>query len=529
MKTKCSDFWDRIFSDVTAKAVFIASVVYAITIACIGWNGKLADLHAFRQTQTAISVSYLLKGGPWLAYETPILGPPWSIPFEFPLYQWLVALVVKSGLFALDQAGRCVSEFFFFSSLYPLYKILGCLKLSRRQRYLILTLLCVSPEYLFWSRSFMIESTALALSVYFLWLVFLCCERLAANRIDWLAMTGVTVFGVLAGLVKVTTFFSFLVGACVVIAVYGFRRHRKEGFCKKTMFAFGLLAGLAAIIPLLAVLGWTAYADSLKSLNPLAGLLTSSNLKVWNFGTLEQRFSIKTWHTFYFETLSDLVGDCFWATASVAAVVFCRKERAIIAIISLGLFVLTLLTFTNLQYVHNYYAYANGIFFLVAVGVIIGDLLESQRNFKRVAGMVLFGLSLFFSRQHFFDNYWQFQNQSFDFSPITTAVDTYSGDNDVFIVFGNDWSSEIPYYIRRRAVMIKNPDLNDPALRTLKENLRGYRIGGLVFYSRSGFDEDAYAFIDSAIRFFGVAPCFYSIYPWYKSNSRMHMVFNSAQ
>jgi hypothetical protein len=529
MRAIGADFWDKVFSSATAKVVFIASILYVVGVTCVGWNGKLADLYAFRQTQTAISVSYLLKGGPWLAYETPVMGPPWSIPFEFPLYQWIVALVAKTGLFAVDQAGRFVSEFFFFSSLYPLYKLLGNLKLSGRQRYLILAIYCISPQYLFWSRSFMIESTALALSVYYLWLVFVCCKQLAAGCLNRLNLTGVAILGALAGMVKVTTFFSFLVGACIVVAVFAFATCQEEGDHKKSLLLFGMLAFSAVVIPFLAVSGWTAYADSLKSLNPLASGLTSSSLTVWNFGTFEQKFSLKTWQTFYSRTLTDLVGNSFLAAVSVAAVVFCRKERAIIAIISLGLFVLTLLTFTNLQYVHTYYSYANGIFFLVAVGIIVSDLLESGSNLKRVAGITLFCLLLFFSTRHFFNNYWPFQNQYFDFAPITSAIDTYSDDKDVFIVFGSTWSSEIPYYIKRRAAMINNLDFNDPALGKLKENLKGYRIGGLLFYTRNGFAKGTDEYVNKALHFFGVAPGFYSVYPWYKYNSEILMVFNGAR
>jgi hypothetical protein len=57
---------------------------YAMTT---GWNHTILDQYGFRQAQTAATLEYLVKGGPWFAYETPVLGPPWSIPFEFPLYQ----------------------------------------------------------------------------------------------------------------------------------------------------------------------------------------------------------------------------------------------------------------------------------------------------------------------------------------------------------------------------------------------------------------------------------------------------------
>src|SRR5258708_806650 len=72
-------------------------------------NASLIDRRSFRQTQTAISVRAMLDGGPWLAYETPVLGQPWSIPFEFPTYQWLVALTELATHLPIDQAGRVVS------------------------------------------------------------------------------------------------------------------------------------------------------------------------------------------------------------------------------------------------------------------------------------------------------------------------------------------------------------------------------------------------------------------------------------
>jgi hypothetical protein len=529
MKARCSDLWDKIFSDTTAKVVFIASIVYVAAVASVGWNGMLSELYAFRQTQTAITVSYLLKGGPWLAYETPVLGPPWSIPFEFPLYQWLVALVAKSGLFAVDQAGRFVSELFFFASLYPLFNILGFLKLSSRQRYLILALFCISPQYLFWSRTFMIESTALSLSIYFLWLVFLCREQLTDNRCNPFMLAGVALIGSLAGLVKVTTFFAFLAGACIVIGVFVFNTYRTEGFCKKAMFPVCLVFFSAVIVPFLVCAAWTSYADSLKELNYLASDFTSSGLTAWNFGTLEQKLSLKTWQTFYSRTLTDLVGNSLIAVLSVAALSLCRKERASVAIISMGLFLLPLMTFTNLQYVHSYYSYANGIFIIVAVGIIATDLLEGRNVFKRAAGAALFCLTVFFSAQLFFASYWHLQNRQFDFSPITTAVDTHSKENDVFIVFGNSWSSEIPYYINRRAAMIYNSSLNDPALLILKENLKGYHIGGLLFYTGKNSGEENKKFIENAQKFFNISPGFSSVYPWYKNNSVLVMIFNSSK
>jgi hypothetical protein len=72
---------------------FVACLVHAVLSMGVGWNHSILGLHGFRQTQTAMAVEYLLAGSSWLRYETPFLGVPWSIPFEFPLFQWIVAAI----------------------------------------------------------------------------------------------------------------------------------------------------------------------------------------------------------------------------------------------------------------------------------------------------------------------------------------------------------------------------------------------------------------------------------------------------
>lgn len=59
----------------------------------------------------------------------------------------------------LDQAGRLVSEVFFYATSLPAYALLASLLVRPGRRLMVLSLLLVSPQYLYWSRAFMIEST----------------------------------------------------------------------------------------------------------------------------------------------------------------------------------------------------------------------------------------------------------------------------------------------------------------------------------------------------------------------------------
>src|SRR6476620_12070476 len=78
---------------ISLTIIFGMVFIFSLWAVSQGWNHPLMDFHSFRQTQTAISTAYLIQGGNWLSSETPVLGAPWSIPFEFPVYRWMVARV----------------------------------------------------------------------------------------------------------------------------------------------------------------------------------------------------------------------------------------------------------------------------------------------------------------------------------------------------------------------------------------------------------------------------------------------------
>ena len=102
--------------DIYFFILFIIAFTIHFYISLIGWNNNILDQYGFRQAQTAISTYYTIKDGFALRYITPVLGAPWSIPFEFPLFQWIVAGLVLIFKTPLDQTGRFVSLFFFYSS-----------------------------------------------------------------------------------------------------------------------------------------------------------------------------------------------------------------------------------------------------------------------------------------------------------------------------------------------------------------------------------------------------------------------------
>jgi len=107
----------------------------------IGIANPILDLYFFRQTQTALSAYWLWRGGPWLSYETPALGFPWSIPFEFPFYQGLVALLRAIGI-PIDISGHLVSFSFYLASIWPIWLLFSTLRFGTFSFFATVILFC---------------------------------------------------------------------------------------------------------------------------------------------------------------------------------------------------------------------------------------------------------------------------------------------------------------------------------------------------------------------------------------------------
>ncbi len=412
------------------------------------------------------------RTAPELAYETPLFGPPWSIPMEFPTYQWLVAAVSTLGGTPLDPTGRAVSLVLFWLMLIPAYQALGIFGLTRQHRLVVLTLLVVSPFYIFWSRTFMIESTALAFSVAFL---AIAAAYLKSERRWKLALA--IVCGILAALTKITTFSTFL-GAFLLLVSWQRWQSPKDraGWLRNATIA-------AAIVgPAIALgIAWTKYADVVKARNPLGAHLTSAALNTWNFGTLEQRLSLGTWQTVA-GRLTDIESHAsVYLLAIVALVVARRRWRE--SALCLALFVVAILVFTNLH-AHWYYAYANLIFLIAAVGLSIVALLE-RGGWQHAAGMLLLLLAVGVSAWRYQTLHERLQrNADPHLIHIAESVRRVTDPDEVIIVLGDDWSSRVPYYAERRALMVADWAERVPLSQAL-DNLATCRVGALVALNQS--------------------------------------------
>lgn len=459
---------------------FLYLLAYALQSHEIGWYNTIAEAHGFRQTQTAISAFYMIAGGPWLLYETPVLGLPWSIPFEFPLFQWLAALLTLASPLELDQSGRALSLLFFYLTFWPMRVILRDFGVGRVASLLFMIPFIVAPIHLFWARTFMIETASVFWSAAYLALVSRACRTKNTRYFFWGG-----IIGVLAALQKITTFFPFcLLAGCYV--AYTFLVKARPVFSRSNISYLAYGAVLLAVIPLACVGAWSKVADLYRIDNPIAATFISmEHLNSWNFGTVHQKLSLVTWERFYNVHVKNLLGEksFFWF---IVAGLMIAHRYAIFGLLCLLAYGATLATFTNLFYVHDYYGVEIGIFLVFALGFNLLALWEKPGVIPKWATFIFLGTLSYFALEDYKSGYLKLQ-QNYD-SPglrhIGEIVKAHTKPDDVIMIWGADWDSSIAYYTERRALMDrKGRTIDDPVMVEARRQLKdaGYEVGALIF------------------------------------------------
>jgi 4-amino-4-deoxy-L-arabinose transferase-like glycosyltransferase len=115
----------------------------------------VGDAHDFRQAQTAITIQDFFNHGLSIFdYKTPIFGPPWQIPMEFPIYQVTVFIFMKIfGMTNIDLGCRLISFIYFYLSAIALLCLCKAFFKDSKIYLTIFFYYLFSPHTLFWSRA----------------------------------------------------------------------------------------------------------------------------------------------------------------------------------------------------------------------------------------------------------------------------------------------------------------------------------------------------------------------------------------
>ena len=429
------------------------------------WNLPVLEQHGFRQAQTLLSSYWMTHGGPWWLYHTPVLGYPWAIPFEFPLYQWGVALLAMLPLgLNVDTAGRLLSLACLVACSWPLRVALRNLGASGRMVDFSTLLFLSSPLHVFWGRAAMIESTALLVAMLFL----VAIQRLVAG-VTPTRFLAVLVLATLSALVKITTFFPFALLAGALVAWRLVVLLREGG--RRDALRLAVAAAVPMAVAIGSLMAWLAMSDQMKMGSVLAEFSTSGNLSKWNIN----QAALGELRGFWIQVvlgrmIPDILGHAAWlAPLAVFAMLPGRGRYLAWMTGGVALFLAPMLVFTKLHETHNYYQMANATFLLVALAAAMD---AAAGRWRREFAIGLGLLALAGMMLGFHGGYWR-SIQDFDRNHPSLAIADVLRRNtrpdDVLVLLGLNWSSEVPYYAGRRAVMLLKDGHLPFVLPTLRE------------------------------------------------------------
>jgi hypothetical protein len=491
---------NRVFKQ--EKILFSLAIIFSVG-AVIFWLATswqpLIDQHEFRQTQTAITSLYLqpsIKG--LLNYETPVLGSPWSIPLEFPLYQFLVYWLARLLPLPLDGAGRLLSALFGFLCIFPAQGLMQLFCIKKNGQYCFFALYFSSSIYLYWNRTFMIESTALFFTLSSLYLYAKIRFSSGQPRkpfgdslVNYILFFMALLLGLLT---KVTTIlpsfmlisFDLMFSTVVRLPLFG----RTSALSWRNT----IVCSICLIVSFIVLKSWLVHSDSLKSMNQIGQSLTSEALTAWNYGTLKQRFGEEMWRSVVIRRMLTPIG--FVPAIFLIFVPICAslskhkafKIEIVFILVCIFLSLAPLLLFANLHIVHNYYQCANQVFVLMALAASFSEAIETV-NGSRMKSMIFLSVCIFMAGSLIDFSYSSgYLRASTMRNSSKLEAGRFIQDNtkseSAILVIGDDWSSAFSYHSRRRSLTL--PDwqkiYSNPqeALDRSEEWLGGNSLGAII-------------------------------------------------
>lgn len=428
-----------------AAGAMLLAFCFAFFFLALTLTNPVLDQHEFRQAQTAINVYYAVHEGAAIAYETPVLGLPWSAPFEAPIYQTFVAVLAETGL-PIEVAGRLIGFAFLIGTIYFAGLIIRMiLPRDRLVSLLFAILVLTSPIYLFWGRTVLVETCALFFGTAWLYLAIR-----ASRRTDLQVAALAAPLCILAALAKATTWPAFIVAFGLFWIIEWHRSAMRLNLVT-------VVLGAGAIAALAAGLGWVEYADSIKETGTVTRQITSAALSGWNYGSLADRISSQFWFDILpGRMLPDTLGWLWLIVLAGLAFLKPRSRYFVAAVACIVLFFVPLALFTNLHLVHNYYQSANALFLIAAAAIVFAGLIE--RGYVTIA---LLAACLLIVGQfvRFFDYFWPQATQDMraraDYQ-VAHFVKDATPPGSALVVFGNDWSPVVHFYAERKGLAVPN-------------------------------------------------------------------------
>lgn len=458
-------------------AIFLIALLGHVWLATRNWTAGFMPGHEFRQAQTAFVSHFIDRDNDFsLLYESPIVGKPWiSILLEVPFYEWSVVLLSRATGWTHVVAARTLSLACFYLMLPALWLLLGRLSVPKPRRFLSLSLVLTCPVYIFYSRSFLMESMVLVCCAWFLVGYVSMMDR---RRWPWFVLA--TVAGTGAALIKSVTFAVWLLPAAAYTAWLLWRDLRaRAGWSALGQTVFWGLAGVTVPLGLLHL--WIELTDPLKAMHASAWIFTSKALSQdnWGLANIAARFSLSTWSTLLARWSEALMPPVLVGVALVGGLLAFPAQRLRAAGLA-AVFFMAQLMFPFAYAFQEYYFYACAVFLAGGLGLILHGLIDSRcpRALVWLLVATLPAAQLHTYWRVYYDQQIVRSNGGF---PYTEALRELTPRESTIVVSGADWAAIIPLYAQRRALMVRNGLVNDrPYLERAFAELADEDVSALV-------------------------------------------------
>jgi 4-amino-4-deoxy-L-arabinose transferase-like glycosyltransferase len=450
-------------SFVAGPGAFVVVVVLGTLLRIPQINDSLAELHAFRQTQTAMTAREFFRNGIDL-FSSPltVFGSHGNAPLEFPLFQALSSVLMHTGLDA-SAASRLMGLISFQFTAVMLYLLVSRLH-GRAVALVASVLLQFLPFGFHWGSASLIEFLAVGFALGML----VGLQRwLARGSLPGLVLGSLS--AVLAFLVKSTTAPGWVILGLAMCWVLIAGTAERRTAIKRAVI--GLAAG--PVLGLIVGVAWTAYADAVKTRELLPAFLTSSALRGWNFGTLRQRFDPSVYEVVATRMAETIAGPALlFLGIGLVAIAARGRFRTRIEWAWIAVALAPLAVFTNLYFQHDYYL--SGIYpalvVILAIGIVALARLLTARRLAQAATAAMLTLFLGLTT-------WT-STMGVDYStataravtpPESVLIDEHTQPEDHIVMAGCTWDPAILYFADRTGLSIEGPprleiwDIENPA------------------------------------------------------------------
>ncbi|MBF0521022.1 MAG: hypothetical protein HQK92_15025 [Nitrospirae bacterium] len=437
-------------------------IILSVALRLINIDSPIIESHSFRQTQTALTIrNFVEEGVKFFEYETPLFGPPWRVPFEFPTFQVSATLLNRAGIKNIDVAGRITNIFYFYISALFLYLISTRFFKEKQPPLFILFYYLFNPYSIFWSRTCMIDYCSVAFSTGYLFFLIRWLEtREKPLSTAFYLSIG---FGILAYLTKITTVFVFipLMAAVSVYQLWDRTDNRTAllsgEFLGKNIKLIVLIV-IVFVVPLILGYAWVLYTDYVKNSSPFTTWLSSKNLSNWNYGTLKQRLEGTNWlkiadhlHVLVPSFLALFIPFGFWYTLRE------NKKTALFFFFSAGGALFEISSFFNLYVIHNYYLMAVSPVVSIVIGTSLYAFFYKFTKGNKIALFVTI-IILTLTTIPTLSTTLAFPLLQNKYPPKITLYDflqTITQSNEYIVIADFDWNPMIIYYSDRKGFMLR--------------------------------------------------------------------------